>query len=799
VTPAGDQGPPTARQRTQDRHLYRHPADVARLVLNVALLGLLLLLSWLAPQGMRTFTDNLLELVGELPRPLAEGLVGVIQLIAVVLPVAIVISLLWHGRFVLLGLLAVAATLGAATMAVLTHVTRHAVPVEHIGFERVESWFIGGQFPSSAYICGATAVLICASPWLSYRWRRAGYVFMAAALVGRVMTATEVPIRLGLTLTAGAAIGSLVLVVLGGPRRRVDVDAVATALGQVGLPPRDVHRTSGEDDVPVFAVTGEDGHVHTATVIGRDQRDSDLLLYAWRILTRRSLEQVSPVGSPSRAVRREALSLSMFGAAGVVVPKPVAVAETDEEAAVLVTDQPDGIQLADLPEDDIDDALLDTLWQQVARLQQRRMAHRALDTQRIVIADGCPILVAPRQADLQASDEVLGADVAQVLACLAATVGPERAVASAARQLPVEALVRAVPLVQPAVFTGATRRAYRGDKQAVTDLRDHLADVAGVEHVEVAPVSRITVKGVVSLVGSVVLGYYLLSLASNWDEIWTAFAEANLAFAVPIIVLISVTYVTGALTLHGAVMTHLSLTRTTAVMFGQEFLNRFTPADAGGMAMRVRYLQLNGEDTTVAAAAVGLTSAANGFVQAILLVVFLTWGGTSDRLDDFEAPDWEPILIAILVVGLAISVLLYTRWGRRIVRPIVAGAVGKIRRSVGTLARDPSKLMLLFGGATAGKLLRLGCFWLSVLAFGVDMSFPRVAALYMIANTVGSAVPSPGGVGGIEAAFTAVLIGYGVDSASAAASVLFFRVLTFWLVTVPDYVFLQYIQRKGIV
>jgi glycosyltransferase 2 family protein len=264
-------------------------------------------------------------------------------------------------------------------------------------------------------------------------------------------------------------------------------------------------------------------------------------------------------------------------------------------------------------------------------------------------------------------------------------------------------------------------------------------------------------------------------------------------------VLTAGTYVTGAMSLLGAVTTHLALMRTTAVMFGQAFLNRFTPANAGGMAMRVRYLQLNGQDTTVAAASVGLTSAASGIMQAIFIVVFFIWGGTSDRLSDFELPDVGTILIVVLAAGLVLSLLLYSRWGRKVVRPLLAGAVTKVRDSFGTLAHDPGKLALLFGGAGLGKLFTIICFWLSVLAFGVDMSFPKAGALYMVANTVGSAVPSPGGVGGIEAALTAVLIGYGVDSATAAGAVLFFRVLTFWLPTLPGYGFLQYTQRKGIV
>jgi uncharacterized protein (TIRG00374 family) len=79
------------------------------------------------------------------------------------------------------------------------------------------------------------------------------------------------------------------------------------------------------------------------------------------------------------------------------------------------------------------------------------------------------------------------------------------------------------------------------------------------------------------------------------------------------------------------------------------------------------------------------------------------------------------------------------------------------------------------------------------------MSFAKAGALYMIANTVGSAVPTPGGVGGIEAALTAVLLSFGVDSATAAAIVLLFRLLTFWLPTVPGYGFLRYTQRAGIV
>lgn len=781
------------------RKLHRHQADAARLVFSLVLLGVLLALAAVAPSGLRTFGRDALVLVGKLPRSLVEGLLGLTQAAAVVLPVVVAAVLLWRRRLVFLGLLVAAAAVAAAGMVLLSGVTQDAVPVDDIGFDRYESWFVGGQFPSSTYLCAATAVLVCAGPWLSTRWRRAGWIFLAATVAARVLTATEVPIRIGVMLTLGAACGSLVLVALGGPRRRVDVEAVGTALDEVGIPVHDVRPAPPGAEVPTFVVTADDGRSYVATVHGRDQRDSDLLIQAWRALTRRGLGDAPPLGSPLRAVEREALALGLFGAAGVAVPTAVAVAETADEAAVLVVEQPDGVPLAALAGDEVDARLLDALWGEVAILQRRRMAHHALNASHVIVAGGRPMLVAPRTADVQASDEVLAADVAELLASLTSIVGAERAVASAARALPADRLAAAVALVQPAVFTSETRRAFKGDKQAVTALRDHLADVAGVEQVQVAPVRRVTVRGVVSLVGSLVLGYYLISLASDWQDIWDAFIEADLSYAVPIVVLTAGTYVTGAMSLLGAVTSHLALLRTTAVMFGQSFLNRFTPANAGGMAMRMRYLQLNGLETAVAAASVGLTSAASGVVQAVFIVVFLVWGGASDRFSDFEMPDVGTILIVVLAVGAVASVVLYSRWGRRVVRPWLGTSVRRVTGDIGELARRPGKLALLFGGAALGKLFTLSSFWLSALAFGVDMSFPKAGALYMIANTVGSAVPSPGGVGGIEAALTAALISFGVDGGTAAGIVLFFRVLTFWLPTLPGYGFLQYTQRKGIV
>src|SRR4029079_15091326 len=115
----------------------------------------------------------------------------------------------------------------------------------------------------------------------------------------------------------------------------------------------------------------------------------------------------------------------------------------------------------------------------------------------------------------------------------------------------------------------------------------------------------------------------------NWSDISDALGRADWSRLPLLLVLAMLPYMTGAVSLMGSVIRPLPMLRTNLVMFAQSFLNRFTPMNAGGMAMRVRYLQKGGTDVAVAAAAVGLTSAGSGVAQGVLIVLFALWAGTS--------------------------------------------------------------------------------------------------------------------------------------------------------------------------
>lgn len=777
----------------------RHPADAARLAFAL-LVGLgLVLLGLVYRNTVVGLAADLVRLVDNVPGWLTSFVVGLLQLLAVVAPVVIVVGLAARRRFRVLSVLVAAAVLAGVSMALIDIWAGDRVPDVVQLNDRVDSWLFDATFPTGAYLAALTAVVTAGSPWLRRPWRRAAWWAVALAGLLRVLTATEVPFSLGLLIAVGSAAGSAVLLCFGAPSRRADPEAVSEALAGCGLEVTSIERVDEHAASPVYLAETTDGQGLRVVVVGRDERDTDALLHVWQALRVKGLGDDRPAGRPSSLVEHAALASSMARVTGARVSAAVAVASTAEGAGVLVEELVDGPSLASLAADEIaDDALVD-LWRQVDMLHRRGIAHRWLDTAHVRLVDGAPVIVDFRSSVLSASAELRDADVAELLASLALIVGVDRTVATAARVLDPSALAGALALLQPVVLHPATRAPWKAQSEQLDELRTAVQHAAGLESYELAEVHRITLKGVVSLVGGAVLGYYLISLASDWQSIWDTLQEANWALLPWLLVLSALSYVGGGISLIGAVTTPLAFGRTIEVMFAQSYLNRFTPANAGGMALRARYLQLSGTELTVAAAAVGLTSMASGVVQAVYLVLFAVWGGTTSAFANLSTPSASVLLLIAVAVGAAVGFLVLSSFGRRVALPWVRRTRDKVVGSIRDLAKRPSKMGELFGGAAMAKLVTIAAFAVSVRALGVDMPFVQAAALYMVANTIGSAVPTPGGVGGIEAALTAALLSVGVASATAASIVLLFRLATFWLPTLPGYLFLRRVQRQGIV
>jgi uncharacterized protein (TIRG00374 family) len=90
------------------------------------------------------------------------------------------------------------------------------------------------------------------------------------------------------------------------------------------------------------------------------------------------------------------------------------------------------------------------------------------------------------------------------------------------------------------------------------------------------------------------------------------------------------------------------------------------------------------------------------------------------------------------------------------------------------------------------------CLAACVAAFGRSVPIASIAVVYLTGIAVGSILPTPGGIGGVEAALTAGLTAAGLPGAVAVSSVLLFRLLTFWLPVPVGWVALNYLERKQV-
>ena len=786
--------------REHDRRDWqRHPVDVARLVSRLALLVLVLVLTAAFPSALTNLSADLVRMFARMPLAVRYGLVGIAQLSILVIPVIIVAWMLLRRTRQATALVVGAAVAGGVVMVLLTDWLERAAPPTDVTDLPSES-FLPTDFPSTAYLAALVAGAAVASPMMTVSWRRVAWIAVTVTAVVRVLTATQAPVSIAVTVTLGSAIGSAVLVIFGSPQRRPGSATLRAGLAGAGFEVDELGDEGTLRGVRTYRGTAS-GTAIDVVYLDQDDRDVELFSRVIRSIRVRDVDEQRLSVKPRIRAAQLVTATSMASRSGAHVPEVLSVAPAERDSAIIATAAPSGSRLREL--DDVSDSALDDLWRQVGLLHDSKIAHRSLSLDNLLVDGDVATLAGIDTALLASSRESRAVDRAELLVTTAKVVGIDRALDAAIRCVPRNELEATLPFVQLPALPAHTRSEAKKPKHFVDDLRTGLQDRLDVDAVELAELERISGAKILSWVGFAVLAFFLLTLVSNWSDIADAMSGLDWVYVVPIVIVTLIGTVGGAMSLSGSVTRPIALGEATIIMFGQSFLNRFTPMNAGGMAMRIRYLQKGGTDGTVATAAIGLTSAASGVMQVVFFAFFLLLSSSDPRsgldLDEGGATDYSIVVVFIGALAVALLVIALTPKFRRWIVQFVRSTFTKIKTDFGELARRPSKMALLFGGQGVAKLSTIIAFVWSCWAFDIDLSFIELGALYMVANTVASAVPSPGGVGAIEAALVFVLLSAGVDDATAWAAVLLFRLINYWFPTIPGWIGLRVSERRQLV
>ncbi len=792
VTAGAPNVAPELVDRPPGERYYRHPGDVVRLCVWAAATIIMLLFVIVATETSDGLRADLGAAATTVASTLRQFLLAVAQVGAVLVPIGVVAALVARRRWRRLGTLVVAIGAGAALVVLLDAVQDDQSPVA--GALGGDTWLISTRFPSLAYLGAAVAAATGGTPWLARRWRRAAD--LSLALLGATMAvagSAGLP-ELLLAAAAGGLAGAAILVAVGAPNRRPTPAAVWAALDGAGLTAGQLVLERAEGGrAQLYRVATADGPVF-AKVYGQDSRDADLLYRAYRTAVLRDAGGASSA-SLAGAVEHEALLLLLAERGGVVCPSLRAVIALPDRSMVLAMDDVGGARLDALAAEDIGTGLLDDVWRQVGALHAAGVSHGALRAANVLVTSAGRAVIIDLGAGTAASTaRAMAIDRAELLASLAALVGPAAAVASAARAVADDDLAAAMPFLQPLALSAATRRT--SSKSTLQSLRSSLAEVTGHEPAPLERLIRVRPRTIVMIATLTGAFYVLLPQLANVDESVSALGSANWWWLLGTVVLSGATYLFAAAGMIGGVRQHLPFGPTTQVALASSFVNRVTPANVGGMALNVRYMQKAGIPPAEAVTGVGLNVVAGGIVHVGLLIVFFGWARQGDA-GGFSVPGGSKLLVAIPVVLAVIGLVLATRRGRGFARARVVPTIRQSLTSIVSVARSPGRLAALFGGSVGVTLAYATALACALAAFDAGTSYAEAGAVYLGASLIAAAAPTPGGLGALEAALVAGLTGVGVEPSIAVAAVLSYRLLTFWLPILPGWICFHLLDRHN--
>lgn len=257
------------------------------------------------------------------------------------------------------------------------------------------------------------------------------------------------------------------------------------------------------------------------------------------------------------------------------------------------------------------------------------------------------------------------------------------------------------------------------------------------------------------------------------------------------------TWVAAAVTRQGAVVQRLPRLRLLATQFAAGAANHLLPTGLGASAVNLRFMTVCGVPLARSSAALALYLLAEGVTRVGLLAVLLLVFPDALRLGSL-LPDaaWGPLLGAVAaVVLLVVLALALVRRLRQAVRAFLRTALGEAR-SVHT---RPARALALWGGSLAFPVLQAAGLATVGLALGLPVPVAHMAVAYLAATVAVALVPTPGGIGSVEAALVVALVAAGGPVALATAVVLTFRVITVWLPLLPGALTLGALVRLKVI
>jgi uncharacterized membrane protein YbhN (UPF0104 family) len=247
------------------------------------------------------------------------------------------------------------------------------------------------------------------------------------------------------------------------------------------------------------------------------------------------------------------------------------------------------------------------------------------------------------------------------------------------------------------------------------------------------------------------------------------------------------TWVSSALAQQGAVPQRLPGGRLVAAQLAASAANHVLPAGLGAGAVNLRFLMRCGLPVGRSASALAVKATAGVAVRVVLIGVLAAVCPGVLRVPDISVGVVGVVLAVAVLVAVLLNCPLWPRCRR---------ALGAVLTDIRAVHARPQRAVALWGGSLA--FAALNCLVLICVTQAVELplSPARVALLYLAASSAAALLPTPGGIGSLDAALVFALTASGTTASAAASVVLGYRLLTVWLPLIPGLLVLGVLVRR---
>ena len=528
----------------------------------------------------------------------------------------------------------------------------------------------------------------------------------------------------------------------------------------------------------IYRARDRDGHNYTVSVMDGQLHTMGYLMQLWQWI---KLSGVSMRRDRSvrNSMQHHMAMLAELRDLGLTALHPYGLAESAESSILVLEDD---VHLRPLEPGSLDTDRAKQLMDYLRRANERGFTHRRIRPETLAMdQSGSMVIAGWENGDSASSQANIALDRIQLLTLVATLIGVDQAIQAARASWGVKTLAGLSPFCQMVAIPSQTQALHGWDRQILTDLRKQLRALAPPESVaETGQVtlSRFSLRSFVAL-ALLVVAVAVIVTQFNLPQVITAVRNANPWMAGLSFLLGSLSWVGCAITL-GVFIDPAK--RDFKGIFLSQVASSFTsvsmPAGVGPAFVNLQFLRRDGYDNTMATAIMSAVVAVQFATTFCLLIVIGLFTGRNTLSGMIPTNTLVIVIGTVAIVAALIMAIPYTR---RLVMERLMPIVASYARHLVEILTQPRQLVVAVLGAVLQSAALGMSFWAALMAFGCRTNVFETTFVFLLANTLGSAVPTPGGLGAIEAVLFSAFRLAGVPSGVAISATLVFRVATYWL------------------